>query len=142
MNELTIVDKFLYSVLGADAQLASVIGAKIYTDMAPRQATFPFVVFQLYTPRQDTRAINSAKIRVWSEIDYLIRGVDKTESYASLELIANRIDEVIDGRTGVSVPGGVVETCLRRFPFRYQEIQDGVQIRHMGGVYRFNAKAL
>ena len=77
--------------------------------------------------------------RVWSTGLWLVRGVDKATSFATLKSIETRIDALLHAKSG-SVAGGTIYESVREQPFRLTEIVDPVRYLHLGGIYRIRAK--
>lgn len=137
MAESTAIDRWLNTVLAADTQLAAVVGTRIYADLAPDGAALPMVVYQMQSSR-DLMALGSH--RVWANTLYLVRGVAQTIAYGgSLITIADRIDAALHAASGSTVEGVVYE-CVREGEFRLTETANGIQYRHLGGLYRILAK--
>ena len=53
--------------------------------------------------------------------------------------LADRIDELLHGVRG-SIPGLSVLSCVREAPVAYAEIENGIQYRHLGGLYRLQVR--
>lgn len=141
MAESTTIDRWLYTVMAADAQLAAVVGTRIYSDLAPGGTTgavLPMVVYQMQAAN-DLMVVGSA--RVWANALFLVRGVAQRVSYdGDLITMADRIDAVLHGASGSNAEGNVWE-CVREREFRLTEVgADGRQYRHLGGLYRILAK--
>jgi hypothetical protein len=135
--ELSAASKWLYTTLAADSALAAVVSTRIYADLAPQAAAHPLVVFQ-FQGGVDFQAVGA--IRIWSNLELLIRGIDQTTTYtANLRTIAKRIDAVLHAASGSNVDG-VIIACTRLRPFQLTELTDGVQYRHLGGFYRLLAQ--
>lgn len=137
MAEVTTVDTWIYGTLSVDAGLLALVSTRIYLDVAPEGASFPFVVFQLQTPERDLVTLGAR--RVWSTGMWLVRGVDKATSFTTLKSIEARIDALLHGVSG-SVTGGTVYESVREMPFRLTEVVDRVRYLHLGGIYRIRAK--
>lgn len=138
MSESTAIDRWLNTVLAADAALAAVVGTRIYADQAPDSAPLPVVIYQVQSSR-DLMALGAH--RVWANTLYVVRGIAQTIAYGgNLITIADRIDAVLHAASGSTVEGEVYE-CVREGEFRMTETANGVQYRHLGGLYRILAKA-
>lgn len=135
--ETTTIRKWLETVLKADATLTGLVSTRIYAAPAPKDATFPMVVYQLQASEPDLTVVNG--VRIWAGGVWLVRGVAKTESFATLTAIADRIDVLIHRQSG-AVTGGTVVSCVREEAFEMVETVDSLQYRHLGGMYRIRAQ--
>lgn len=100
----------------------------MYHGLASRIATYPIISFELYMAR-DVNGVGTSRIitnGVW-----LVRAIGATEAYSALASIADRVDTLMQGASS----GGVLG-CIREEPFEFEEVIDGVQYRHLGGLYR------
>ena len=136
MAETLVAEQWLYSVLAADSQLAAIVGTRIYAYVAPQGATMPFVVYQNQAGR-DVRGVGP--LRLMANLLYVVKVVAQTNSFATLETAANRIDVVLQAASGTNVRGTVI-ACVREQPFSLVESTNEGQFRHLGGIYRLWAK--
>lgn len=136
MAELNAIDKFLYDQLAGDSALTDVVGQRIYGEMAPDEAAFPYVVYQFLTGN-DLAVINGT--RIWSNCTYMVKAIDEAQSYeGDLKTAAGRIDAVLHKQSG-SNANGTVYSSVREQPYRMLEPDQGRQFRHLGGIYRILA---
>lgn len=131
-NEVVLVDKWLASVLGADATLSGLVGSRIYSYLAPNGSVFPFIIYA-YQGSIDVIAIGG--IRIMNNGVYQVKSVGQSNSMVAQEAIANRIDTLLHGKTG-TVAGGIVLACVREQPIAYVENLNGLRYNHLGGLYR------
>jgi hypothetical protein len=135
--ETAVADTFIYQRLAADGTLAALIGGtaapRIYADMAPQGAAYPCVIFQSQA-MTDTRGVGT--VRVWADLIYVVKAVDKVASYGgALGSAAARISAVLHGAGGTA-GGGTVIGAIRERIFRLPEVTDGVRYSHLGCVFR------
>lgn len=137
--ELLAAREWLYAKLAADATLTGIVGTRIYAELAPENATFPFVLVTEMSPGNDLRVVGTG--RIWSEPLFLVQAVDQTASYTgNIKTLATRIDAVLHGSSGPATDG-TVWACVRERPFTMPETgPGGVQYRHLGGMYRVLVK--
>lgn len=137
--EVVSVDQWIYEALEADGQLAAVVGSRLFADQAPQDASLPYVLWQMQSPQPDTVGVGG--VRILTNMLWLVKVVDQTESYAGLlKAAADRIDEVLCGLAGQTVGGVTVDSCVRVQPFRMVEDESGGrQYRHLGGIYQIVA---
>ena len=153
--EAWAVDEFIYSALKNDATLGNLMMnayqshniepgliptnlPEIYADTVPPDVTYPYVAFQMQTAVGDVQIVNNAI--VMSVVDYLVRVIDRAQSYSAIAPIYSRIHTLLHKATG-TVADGVVFNMYRIRPYRMPEVDDEVSYRHMGGIYRVLAQA-
>jgi hypothetical protein len=135
----TAVRRALYGRLSGDTTLSNLLGAPapgftkaIYHQVAPDNATFPFVLFnqQSGVPTEAFQAPSALETDVW-----LIKAVDRNTSADTAEAIAARVKTLLnDG--ALSISGGTLLYLRRQSDVQYPEVADGVQHRHCGALYR------
>lgn len=141
-DELTRTAKWITDTLKADSTLTAVIGgdaatARIFGDVVPQGATFPCVRFDFVAGR-DVRGGTLSSHRIMVSGLWLVRGIAEAEKYSGdLTTIADRIDACLRSSTGGTAGSdGVVFSSIREEPFQLVENDNGIQWRHLGGVYR------
>ena len=132
MIETIYADQWLYSKLTDDATLAGLIGARVYSYMAPLGATLPAIIYA-YQGGVDVTEV--ANYRIFNSGLYQVKAVGQGESMVAIATIAHRIDEVLHRASG-SVTGGAILACVRERPLSYPEFTNGVRYNHLGGIYR------
>lgn len=137
--ETIAMKQFLTTKLTADSALAAVVSTRIYDGVAPAAATFPCVVFQ----NQSAGGIDvvaTGALRIMTDSLFVVKGIARTQSFmGDLKTIATRIDAALHGISGTATDGTVI-ACVRERAFELIETTDGVQYRHLGGVYRLLAQ--
>lgn len=128
--ETTIIDEWLYATLTADAQVAAIVGNRVYNTVAPREATFPCIVFQ-HQASTDVAGVGALRIMV--NALYVVRGIVEGRSFH--RSLASAIDAAIHRKDAI-LSGGEVLSCTREEPFSLAEDVDGAEYRHLGGIYR------
>lgn len=143
MHELRGIDSFIYSKLSADAQLAALVGTKIYTRPAP-QGTVPPYIIATFLASPDRNALGPGT-RILTRPLYLIRCITTDPNTNVADQIADRIDDVLVGASG-SVPSQniFIGIVVREEPVRYEETTPGsaTVFQHTGGRYRFFTERL
>lgn len=119
---------WLYSTLTGDATLQALVGTRVYRDVAPAAASYPLVVFSL---QAGTDLMVVGATRVWSNLVCVVRAVGLAQTYATLQQIASRIDELLHAAVGTDVL-----MCVREVPIDYTETDYGESYAHVGGQYR------
>lgn len=133
MIENTLIESWLYSRLAGDATLAAAVGGRIYSYVAPATAATPFVVFSAQSPGYDVMGVGTARVMLNSL--YQVKVVVQDASFSTATTAAHRIDALLHGATGAPA-GGRVLGCVREGPLAYAEVSDGIEYRHLGGLYR------
>lgn len=140
--EAFAIDTYIYATLAADATLVGMLGSdplgggtdpEINVDTIPTTEVYPYVYAQLQSAA-DTLTVDGTIVLV--RADYIIRAVDRAESYQAIAPIAARIFELLHQSSGAT-PDGQILKCIRQRPIHYPEITEAVSYRHMGGLYRF-----
>ncbi len=137
--ETWIADQWLYATLHGDATIVAAVGDRIYADVAPLDAAYPFIVYNLRSA-QDVAGVGAQ--RILSQLDYQVKAIAQGASYQPIKAIAQRIDELLHRKSGTTTDGTVI-TAVRLEPVRYPETdaQSGVQYKHLGGIYRLQAQS-
>ena len=129
------IDALLISTLAGDPTLAGLIGNRVYSDVAPDGAVFPFVVYSL-AAAPTVRGVGAAHIM--SNATYTVKAVDDSATYATLRVIADRIDALLIGLEGANDYGTVL-AGTKEETIRFTILEAGRQYRHLGGQYRFHS---
>jgi hypothetical protein len=133
-DPVVAVERFLYTTLTGDATLAAIVGTRVFGHAVPPAATRPYVFYTLVDPGEDLSEVGA--VRIWSNMIYVVRIVNKTESYPSLEAGSTAITNALHRASGSNISGAVV-ACIKEAPFAFIEIdQDGSQLRHLGSRFR------
>ena len=100
------VGQIIYGRLSAVAGVTSLVSTRIYPDMAPQNATFPYVVFQkLQTQPTDTK-------EGVSPLDKLLVQVDcYSNNYDNAHALAAAVRTALDRYTG-TINGHVVDKII------------------------------
>jgi len=122
----------MYGVLAGDATLHALVADRIYSEVAPADATFPVVVFQ-WMSGHDVRGVGPT--RIMDDLLYLVKAIGQTKAFTDIETIANRVDVLLHAQSGAPT-GGTVYGCVREEPFKLAEDDEGISYRHLGGSYR------
>lgn len=136
MSETMITDRWLYDTLSNDTTVAAEATGGIHSDVAPQGTESPYVVFS-YSDGEDVRVVDGS--RVFTDATYLVKAVLVGASYAALEALVDAIDAVLHNSSAVSDDGAIV-WCVRERPIRYAESVNGEEYRHLGALYRIQAR--
>ena len=135
--ESVIAEAWIEDQLDASVALQTLIDGRVYCDVAPPNATYPFVVYQ----QQDGTDENAVgAIRIMSSFLYVVKACSQT-SYASLRTTVEAIDAALtDVVGGAATGGGNAWGCYREAPFRLLDQEDGSKLFWLGGQYRIYAQ--
>lgn len=137
MIELPRIEQWLHSLLSADTELATQVGARIYAYIAPQCAAMPYVILS-HQGGHDVRGVGPGRIMVSAM--YQVKVVGPAANMAALVTAADRLDTLLQAASG-AVTDGAVWACVREQPLAYVEVDSGAQYRHLGGLYRIMATA-
>lgn len=138
--ETVRAEAWLYGLLTGDTALAALVDSRVYSGAAPQGATLPCVIINHQSGRD---VLGVGTVRVMSRLAYLVKAVGRCQSYLALEPIADRIDAVLHGASGavagIEGAGAELLACTRTMTVAYAEMDEGVQYRHLGGLYQIVA---
>jgi hypothetical protein len=137
VSDYLSAERFLYTKLSEDATLIAMIGGagnpRIYGEVAPHEInTYPLVVHQ-YQGGRDVQGLGAVIVMV-DEL-YVVKVITVGRAYADGEPVWKRIQAVLHGSSGV-VTDGLVLACVRVSPIKYATLEEGVEYRHLGGIFR------
>jgi len=128
--EVRIVDQWLYQTLTQDATLASLVGTRVYSHLAPLGAAYPLIIF---APQSAVDVAGLGTNRVITSLVYQIKAVGTGGSFAAIEPILDRVDTILQNPPGVP---GTIHGLLREGLFSLVEVDGGTEYRHLGGLWR------
>lgn len=104
----------------------------VHEHPGPQGSVYPMVTFQQQS-EVDLSVINAH--RVWAEFLILVRVIGQTASTVSLEAIADEIDARLHRVSGTTTDAQVISS-VRESSFHMAEAVQGVEYRHLGGLYQ------
>lgn len=135
-TETGVAARWLYSLLSGDTGpggVATLSPGGVHDTRAPAGATYPLTIFR-FQGGSDLNAQGPGR-RVYVNAIYAVYAITRTASYAPIEPIAARIDALLNGQSGTAT-GGIVLACTRQSPLVLPSLEDGVEARALGGIYR------
>lgn len=135
--EVDIVYDWISTTLANSPAVTGYVGNRVYADLAPATAQYPYIVYQLLQTT-DVQLVNAQRVLVDGE--YIVRAVAKANTYSFLRPIAAAIDTALEGVTGSVTNGGYVVASQRTRQYAQVEEHEGGTIRNLGGVYRMLAQ--
>lgn len=140
--ERVVVDAWipeaLSTVSGALDVISDGLSTRIYPDVAPDDAKYPFIVFQCQDDPADVRGVGT--VTVMAETLYLVKVVAPA-SYPTLGSILAICHTAMTNSTGASpVIGGTVLSSVKDRSMSLTETVKGKLLRHLGGLYRIQVQ--
>ena len=133
MTDALAGDKWICTTLLADGTLASTVGARVYTGIAPESTTYPAVIVDYVT---GTAVTTAGLARVVQDGLYQVRVVDAGETFAKCQVAIDRIRALLHQASGTG-GGGTVHMCSEESELpHFAELIDGVEYRTMGHEFR------
>lgn len=137
--EVLVDVAYVFTLLTEDATVQRLLGAdgQVYDDMLPPEVTFPYILVS-HRHNADTMTWNGH--RVMNVATMQIKAVDRVSSYVpKLMPLMSRVDSLLHRSSGTLALGTVFQVN-RQSIYKFSEILEGVEHRHLGGIYRFWTK--
>ena len=134
--EATRVERWIFTLLSQDGTIAGIIGNRVYAGIAPQTAQTPYVVMTQLSPGEDTPAAGGG--RIWARPLYLIKAVTKSNSATTLQVLADRMETLLQGQKGGTTDVSI-HYCVRERGFRLTTVEppgSGDIYQHVGGEWR------
>jgi Protein of unknown function (DUF3168) len=129
------VAAFVYDRLVADAQIATMLGGRVYRDLVPSAAPLPAATVTLVSST-DVNTLGAD--RAFGAVLVDVRVIGDGSSYGPINPIADRVDAVLQNVSGVRQAVNVVE--LRREQVQaFIENESGKLYTHIVATYRTEA---
>lgn len=133
MAEVSQAYTWLYSTLTGDSAFTSAATGGVFQGYARIGTAVPYATFNQQTS-SDVLTMNVK--RLFSNGLYQVKAIGPARLYSTLNIIADRIDALI-GRSGpVTLSPGYVLSSFREQQIQYEELVNGEQWSHIGGLYR------
>lgn len=141
-SEQAMVDKWIKDRLSAHLPFNVIspgLTTRIFSDYAPADALYPFIIFQVASPARDVRGVGV--VRVMVDTIYIVKAVAQVASYDPLAPVAKEIDVAMTSPNVSTVGDGFVLSSMREEQFSMVEVEDGKQYRHLGGSFKIQAQS-
>lgn len=138
MQESPEVETWLYGLFAGDATMHGYTADRWHNGVAPEGTQSPYGIFA-YHAGHDVRGVGPA--RIMSSTVYQVKIVATRENYANQRLAASRIDALLQAASGTTAAGRIL-ACVRESEVNYKEVSNGVEYRHLGGLYRIYVQPL
>lgn len=121
-------DPDLQARAGGQAALQERIAEGTYAGSAPW-----WIVFTILEP-QDVKGVGM--VQIMSRVQFQVKAVTKGASYAPIVPIYQRVNTLLEAQQDQEPAlGGLILTCERVSGVQYPERTDGIEYRHLGGLY-------
>ncbi len=134
IEPVEIIDPWLWKTLSTDPTIVSLVAQRISNGAALGPSQTPFITWEMNSSIDRT---NSSGQTIFSNSLFVVKAVGQGGSYRPVLPIAKRINELLAGKD-VTTENGTLQ-CRRDRVIRYVELDDNVQYRHLGGIYRIYA---
>ena len=140
-NEVARGNQWVHTTLANDSTLATLAPGGVWRNIAPEYdpnnatATLPtpFIVFG-WQGGVDTNTATAQ--RLISRNLWRIEAIGPTEHYAAIAQAADRIDALVSLVRNSTGSDYYMLACYRESPLDRDEMVDGIQWSHVGGLYR------
>src|SRR5437879_9961675 len=133
MSETSQAFKWVTSTCQGDSALTTAATGGVFQGFAGVGTSGPYA---LVTRQGGQDALTLAVVRIFSHIILQIKAVGPTSNYGALITIANRIDALFKRTGPTALPdGGGLIACWREQEVAYEELVNGAQWSHLGGLY-------
>lgn len=133
-----IIDPWLYATLSGDPALAGLVSGRISGTLSVDTLAVPYVTFLMQSSR-DIAGVGGTRIS--TDNLYAVKAVAQTGTWDDVNAIAQRIDALLHRPSAVMTQGSGSLSCIREQIIQYPEVEEGLQYRHLGGIYRIRASA-
>lgn len=138
IETVDLIEPWLYATLSGDATLSALVAGRFSGAVSLDAIPTPYVTFSLMSPRD---IIGIGGVRIDTDNLYVVKGVSQGGTWDDVSPIANRIDYLIHRPNSIMTMSNGSLTCLRENVHQAIEVDEGLQYRHLGGVYRIRASA-
>lgn len=132
------VSRWIVGRLSADAMLRNMAGSAAALQERIAEGTYPgtapwWIVFTILEP-QDVKGVGMEQIM--SRVQFQVKVVGKGASYLPIVPIYQRVHALLEAQQAQEpAAGGLILTCERVSGVQYPERADGIEYRHLGGLY-------
>jgi len=116
-------DRWLYTQLTTDSELASALGGRVYAEIAPQKTAYPLAVITFVAANHVGNA--SADRIMDNELWQIVVWTDQP-NYTTIESIVDRIRAALHKASGAGVIGAVYEGRRRLSEGRGDDVRKGI----------------
>lgn len=134
--EIAQAYNWIDTTLRADSALMAAATGGVYQGYADISVIPPYA---LYTQQAGTDILTMNALRLWTSILMQIKMIGPASQFTALVTGADRIDALFKLVRATALPGsgGVLE-AHREQTIAYEELINGAQFSHLGGLYRID----
>lgn len=139
-DEQIIAMQWAKEQLLASTDVTDIVDTRVYYDKMPKDALYPSIVIQVQDA-DDLRGVGS--VRIWTDTLLVVKAIAQCADDTVLAPVVRAIDGALNVPTGGTVvsPAGQVTASVRERPFKLIEVDQGVEFRHLGGIFRIHAQS-
>lgn len=128
--------KWLYQRLATDTGaggVSTLVGGRIYRDLAPQNAALPAVVFN----SESSIPVNgNGGARIMGNQLWLVKVIGEGDSYATIRPVADRVDARLHGQSGVQ-DDAIIDGCiLESEPPQPSNVENGKRYVYLLQLFR------
>lgn len=138
--ELVAAEEFIRASCLASSALVTAVPGGFHSERQHAAKAGRYVLWTYQGSMNDT--LGDHGVRIMAHPLYLLRVVDKTGSFLTLQSAADLLDQAVSsvGPTSFVIAGTryTIQSCIRERPYTYVEHYVDIEWRHEGGYYRLD----
>lgn len=117
------------------------LSQRVYQDVAPATAAYPFIVYQPQVLPEVIRGVGSEEVMV--DTIYVVKAIAQGSDDTVVGPVSAVIHNALVANNGDAIDGGIGDVFMSRRVqvVRYTETAQGSQFRHLGGAYQIQSRA-
>jgi hypothetical protein len=135
--EATAAEQFIRAQLTGSSALVAMVPGGFHSERVHAVPVGRYVLWSSMGPSPDT--LGEHGVRILSHLLYIVRVVDKVQSYLPLSPAADLIDQLLHAvAPSAQVVNGAnytIQSCLRERPYSLTQPFVDLEWRHLGGYY-------
>ena len=139
MSETAQAFNWTVTTMQADSALMAAAPGGAWQGFAPIGTTPPFA---LVAQQVATDVLTMNAVRLFVHLLLQIKAVGPSNNYAALVTIADRIDALFKNQRNVALSSGGVLASYREQSLAYDELVNGAQWSHLGGLYHIELQGV
>lgn len=132
INEINEAQKWLYSMLTANATVVSTFGTNVGANPLPRDKGFPRLTYNCFTPQDDLLLVGTGIF--WAGLRFVVRAIVEGNDTLDVDAGLEAMHDSIHGQYGFTTDAYIV-SCVRVRPYYLHEMSDSIEYTHIGGEY-------
>ena len=135
MSETAQAYQWVVTTMQADSALMAQAVGGVFQGFAPIGTPPPFA---LVSQQVATDVLTVNAVRLFVSMMLQIKAIGPANNYAALVTIADRIDALFRSVRDTALSSGGILCCYREQSLAYDELINGAQFSHLGGLYHIN----